>query len=158
MPSGGKRTPRNPAPVSGPGAMSQRTDGGPGQKARYMSGGEYGEGQEMMDLQQSAQMAQAPATPQLSAGGAASARPVRTAEPLDAPSDRPDEPLTMGSPVGPGAGPEVLSGGMGTMMQASDDDLTDMKAYLPSLIKMASQPGTPKSFVKFVRYLRDMNA
>jgi hypothetical protein len=26
---GGQRTPRNPAPVSGPGALSQRTDGGP---------------------------------------------------------------------------------------------------------------------------------
>ena len=26
---GGKRTPGNPAPVSGPGQLSQRTDGGP---------------------------------------------------------------------------------------------------------------------------------
>lgn len=156
MPSGGKRTPRNPAPVSGPGAMSQRTDGGPGQKARYMSGGEYGEGQEMMDLQQSAQMAQAPATPQLSAGGAASARPVRTAEPLDAPTDRPDEPLTMGSPVGPGAGPEVLSGGTGTLSKANSQDAQDLKKYLPSLMRMANQADAPRSFVKFVRNLRDM--
>ena len=28
---GGKRTPGNPAPVSGPGQLSQRTDGGPQQ-------------------------------------------------------------------------------------------------------------------------------
>lgn len=158
MPSGGPRTPRNPAPVSGPGPQSRRTDGGPGQKARYMSGGEYGEGQEMMNLQNSARMAQAPATPRPSAGGAASARPIRSATPLDAPSERPEEPLTMGSPVGAGAGPEILSGGMGSFDQNNESDLADMKAYLPSLIKMASQPGTPKSFVKFVRHLRDMNA
>jgi len=28
MPRGGYRQPNNPAPVSGPGALSQRTDGG----------------------------------------------------------------------------------------------------------------------------------
>lgn len=155
MPSGGPRTPRNPAPVSGPSQLSRRTDGGPGQKARYMSGGEYGEGQEMMGLQKAAPMAQAPATPQQSAGAAAMERPMRTATPLDAPSERPDEPLTSGSPVGPGPGPDVLSGGFGTPQEANSDDMRDLKAYLPSMIRMADQPGVPKSFVRFVRYLRD---
>ena len=57
---GGYRRPSSPAPVSGPGALSRRTDG---QGARYMAGGEYGEGQEMMELQTSAPMSQAPSAP-----------------------------------------------------------------------------------------------
>jgi len=43
---GGYREPSNPAPVSGPGALSQRTDGGPTQGAKYISGLPYGQGQE----------------------------------------------------------------------------------------------------------------
>ena len=62
---GGDRVPANPAPVSGPGAMSRRTDG---QGARYMSGGQYGEGQELMDLQTSAPMSKAPAQPRMRQG------------------------------------------------------------------------------------------
>jgi len=57
---GGYRQPSNPAPVSGPGALSQRTDG---QGARYMSGGQYGEGQELMELQTSAPMSKAAPQP-----------------------------------------------------------------------------------------------
>ena len=40
---GGYRTPSNPAPVSGPGSLSQRTDGGPRQVQAEMSGMPYGE-------------------------------------------------------------------------------------------------------------------
>ena len=39
---GGYRAPSNPAPVSGPGALSQRTDGGATQPATYISGLPYG--------------------------------------------------------------------------------------------------------------------
>ena len=64
---GGYERPDKPAAVSGPGKFSQRTDGGPGetpqQAARYLSGGSYGEGQEMMDIQQGAPMAAAPGVP-----------------------------------------------------------------------------------------------
>ena len=38
---GGKRTPRNPAPVSGPGRLSRRTDGGPAQVNAQMTGRRY---------------------------------------------------------------------------------------------------------------------
>ena len=101
---GGDRVPANPAPVSGPGAMSRRTDG---QGARYMSGGQYGEGQELMDLQTSAPMSKAPAQPRMRQGRPAGqiveegARPT----PLFAPTERPDEPITAGAPFGPGPGP-----------------------------------------------------
>lgn len=102
---GGYRRPENPAPVSGPGSMSRRTDG---QGARYMSGGEYGEGQEMMDLQNSAPMSKTEtrvprARAPRSAGGS-DARSELT--PLFAPSQRPDEPITAGMPFGPGANPK----------------------------------------------------
>ena len=52
-----------PAMFSGPGAMSQRTDGGPASKQaqRYISGmPNYGDGQQLMDLQASAPMASTP--------------------------------------------------------------------------------------------------
>ena len=105
---GGKRTPANPAPVSGPGALSKRTDGGPSQGARYMRGGSYGEGQEMMGLQQAAPMAAEAgpmAPPQAFPGG----RPPRQITPLLAETQFPDEPLTTGNPLGPGGGPELMN-------------------------------------------------
>jgi len=104
---GGKRTPRNPAPVSGPGKLSRRTDGGPAQVNAQMTGMAYGENKDFMEIQEGAAMA---ATPQ----------PKRTAKaPQSAPAgpmggggatslfsntQRPDEPITAGAPFGPGAG------------------------------------------------------
>jgi hypothetical protein len=99
---GGMRRPSNPAPVSGPGAMSRRTDG---QGARYMAGGQYGEGQEMMDLQTSAPMSKAPAAPRPRTGRQIVAEDMARPTPLFAPTERPDEPITAGAPFGPGPGP-----------------------------------------------------
>jgi hypothetical protein len=56
MEQGGYRKPSNPAPVSGPGALSQRTDGGPTQPATYISGLPQGEGQATYDQQLAAPM------------------------------------------------------------------------------------------------------
>lgn len=101
---GGYRRPENPAPVSGPGKFSQRTDGGPGdarQPIRYVPGMEYGGGQELMDIQSGAPMAAEGSAPRIS---------------FDAPTERPDEPITHGAPIGAGAGPEALPVG------APDDD------------------------------------
>lgn len=98
---GGYQRPNEPAAVSGPGKYSKRTDGKPGetptQAARYLSGGSYGEGQEMMDIQQSAPMAAAPDGE------------MPSIVPLSQPTMRPDEPVTAGSPFGPGPGPERLN-------------------------------------------------
>ena len=103
---GGNRTPAKPAPVSGPGALSRRTDGGPAtQGARYMRGGSYGEGQEMMGLQQGAPMA---AEPKQRTAAPRNVAPVPIT-PLMAPTERPDEPITTGNPLGAGPGPEILS-------------------------------------------------
>ena len=106
---GGYRRPSNPAPVSGPGAMSQRTDTGQG--ARYMAGGEYGEGQEMMDLQTSAPMSKAPEVrPSRGRAAQVPAPQGPGVTPLFAPTERPDEPITAGAPFGPGPGPAQSSG------------------------------------------------
>jgi hypothetical protein len=107
---GGMRRPQNPAPVSGPGQLSQRTDGGPQQTLADMSGMPYGENQAMDAIQSAAP---------LSASGQTSARASRrggagrqTASaagmggtPLMSPTQRPDEPVTAGAPFGPGPGP-----------------------------------------------------
>jgi len=91
MAKGGYRKPTNPAQVSGPGALSRRTDGN--QPVMEMTGGKYGESKELTELQQGASMMQAqqglPSMPSLS--------------PLFNPTERPDEPVTAGMPIGPGA-------------------------------------------------------
>lgn len=44
MARGGTRRPANPAPVSGPGALSQRTDGGPANPITELPSQGYGQG------------------------------------------------------------------------------------------------------------------
>jgi hypothetical protein len=90
------RTPSNPAPVSGPGALSKRTDGGPTQAATYMSGLPYGQGQQNYDNQVAAPMAGNP-IPQM-----------EMPTPLTAPTSRPNEPITAGVNIGDGPGSEVM--------------------------------------------------
>jgi hypothetical protein len=54
---GGYQRPSNPAPVSGPGALSQRTDGGPSQPIREIPAEQYGDRKANADLQAAAPMA-----------------------------------------------------------------------------------------------------
>jgi hypothetical protein len=115
---GGMRRPSNPAPVSGPGAMSRRTDG---QGARYIAGGEYGEGQEMMDLQTSAPMAKSPEVrPRRRAAAPPAVEMGPAPTPLFAPTKRPDEPITAGAPFGPGPGPQqrAVTGAVSSRLMA----------------------------------------
>lgn len=106
MARGGYQKPSNPAPVSGPGALSRRTDGGPTQGAKYMAGGRYGEGQALQEMQRSAPMAAA-ARPNVSAPKMQPAMSPVTS--IFAPTERPGEPLTAGMPFGEGPGPEALN-------------------------------------------------
>jgi hypothetical protein len=109
---GGMRRPTNPAPVSGPGQLSQRTDGGPQQVQADVSGMPYGENKDFQDIQSSAPLsaspsARSPRARQRQAGKAGRTAGGMGASPLMAPTQRPDEPVTAGAPVGPGAGPMV---------------------------------------------------
>lgn len=92
---GGYQAPSNPAPVSGPGALSQRTDGGPTQGAKYIPGLPYGQGQETYANQVAATMQ-----------GNSYAQEMPT--PLAAISTRPNEPITSGINSGPGVGSEAI--------------------------------------------------
>jgi hypothetical protein len=100
---GGYRKPMNPAPTSGPGALSQRTDGGPSQGAKYIAGLPYGQGQETYDQQTAAPMFGGSPMP--------SAPKVDMLTPLFAPTTRPNEPVTSGIDMGEGPG----SSAMGTL-------------------------------------------
>lgn len=88
---GGYRRPGSPAAVSGPGALSQRTDGGPG--GLEYSGLGYGENKAVNDLAASAPMGQpssgAPAPAQ---GGG----PRLSPDGIFGMTDRPGEPITAG--------------------------------------------------------------
>lgn len=95
MAQGGYRKPENPAPISGPGALSQRTDGSPTQSATYMPGMPYG--QNTMDQQTAAPMAGKPEIPKM-----------EMPTPLMAPTTRPNEPITSGIDRGDGPGSSAL--------------------------------------------------
>lgn len=117
MASGGYRKPTNPAPASGPGRLSRRTDGGPGQKLMVASGLDYGERQQTLAQERTTPMAQADpispvalpapsASPSPTSSGMAS--PSYQGVPFGSPTQRPNEPITHGTDIGPGGGPEVM--------------------------------------------------
>jgi len=102
---GGARTPRNPAPVSGPGQLSRRTDGGPQQTTVPMTGMAYGENADFNDMQSAAPMAAAPSVSNTRTRNDSPTGQRAAATPLFSPTQRPDEPVTAGAPFGPGPGP-----------------------------------------------------
>lgn len=150
MASGGYRQPNNPAPVSGPGALSRRTDGGgPGnqQPVRVPTGGSYGDATQLMKLQQSAPLAASPGGEDVSAG----ALPLPQGVDFGAPTQQPDVPVTDGAALGPGAGPEALG-----LTPQRDQDMERLIQYLPVLEHMANQPGAGKAARNLVRSLKGM--
>jgi hypothetical protein len=99
MARGGKRYPSSPAATSGPGKLSRRTD----TPILDAPSGKYGEG---VALER-----QAAAAPITSAGGAGSqppSRPMAAPGGMFDPTQRPDEPITAGAAIGPGAGPQHI--------------------------------------------------
>lgn len=154
---GGKRTPRKPAASSGPGALSRRTDGGP-QAKRDLPNAGYGENKDFQSAQGGAPMAgrmPMPNGPAPTAGGGAppqSGSPIEVT-PMGAPSQRPDEPVTAGAPMGEGVGPEAM-GLIPQDQRMRDADLQRLKAYLPYFEWMASLPGASASTRAFVRQMK----
>jgi hypothetical protein len=102
---GGMRTPRNPAPVSAPGALSRRTDGGPQQVNPRMSGMAYGENSDFEEMQAAAPMSASPSAKSPSARSRqATSGSSKSRVPMFSQTQRPDEPVTAGAPFGPGPG------------------------------------------------------
>lgn len=95
MPRGGYRQPANPAPVSGPGSLSQRTDGGAidgmSQPQQQYTGFEYGQNKTINDQQSAASLFATPAMPEMDLS-------------LTAPTAFPDEDLSYGANWGTGPG------------------------------------------------------
>ena len=124
------------APVSPPGALSQRTDMQP-QGAMQLPDAAYGEQQEFQQIQGGALMQGQMTMPTAPPTG------------LMAPTERPEEPVTAGAPIGPGPGMEALP---------SDDpyqrDMKMLSKYMPQFEAMAADENTPESFRLFVRYVR----
>jgi hypothetical protein len=140
---GGYRRPSNPAPVSGPGAHSARTDTGP--KHYQISGGSYGSTQDFQQQQSSAPLAPQSGAP----GSTAPAGPPLT--PLSAPSGMPTQPVTAGADAG--AGPSMAD--IGIAPQETDAELkTRLGPLLPTLMRMADSQYATDAFRQQVRELQ----
>ena len=113
-------------------------------------GGVYGSATTALASQRAVPVAPAPASSPRQAPPPRRPPAQRVLGPIDRPTERPDEPLTAGLPIGPGPGPEVLGA-------IPDDDALDAQAlapYLPTLELMASSPNASTAMRNFVRRLR----
>lgn len=130
---GGYRAPQNPNAVSGPGKFSKRTDGGAAQVMSTVPDQPYGSVKQQLAQQRVAPMAgQAPMAPAAQAAaqqGQQAGSPPYQGGAFNAPSARPNEPITTGVDIGPGAGSEALS----TIAQPSQQGTGAMSAMLQQL-------------------------
>jgi len=133
------------AGVSGPGKFSKRTDG------LSFESTEYGSGVENAANKAGAPLAK---TPDVRGARASEVRAAaqEAVTPLYAPTQRPDEPITSGIPMGAGPGPEVL--GMNQPSVDTDADRQKLLSYLPALEAIAQSPSSSQSFRNYVRLLR----
>ena len=143
---GGYRRPSHPAAVSGPGALSARTDGRP-QPVRDISGGRYGERQQFHDLQQAAPLATA--RPTARGGAAPNVDPFAGITGLGAPTQMPGTPVTDGADAGAGMGSDAL----GLSQNIVTEDAQHLAPYLPMLMKAAQRDDASPSLKKYVRLL-----
>lgn len=107
MPAGGPQPPARPAPASGPGRLSRRTDGGPAQKLRELPDAQYGEATTFRNMQKQAPLSAAPSVPSSPAMGSGAEGAAGLPGFLD-PTARPDEPITAGADAGDGPGADAL--------------------------------------------------
>jgi hypothetical protein len=133
----------NPANISATGGAGQSGKN----PARYYSGGTYGEGKAMMEQQQGAPLAATPKAPKtpITLGN------LPPVTPITAPTQYPEEPVTTGLPVGPGAGPEAL---LMPQSQDADTDVQRLMSYLPALEAASLRPESSQAFRNYVRVLR----
>lgn len=143
---GGYRRPSKPAAVSGPGALSARTDGRP-QPVRDLPDAEYGGNADFRQIQQGSPLAAAPRATTPARGAAAD--PTAALTPLGAPSTMPDVPTTDGADAGPGAGSDALNLGPDLVRQ----DSAWLARYLPVVIRASQREDAPPSLKKFARLL-----
>lgn len=134
--------------VSGPGALSRRTDTSPAQKLASLPDAEYGENAQYQDLQQGAPLAQSQGGEQVQAQGNPYAQQI---VPMNAPTQNPSTPVTDGAAAGPGAGMTALG-----ITPQSEQDMKQWLPYLPVLEVMANQEGASWTMRNVVRQLKAM--
>ena len=142
------KQPVNPlAGAAGPGKYATRTD-----QLRFQSD-TYGAGIENTANKAGAPLAKTPDVRGARASDvrAAAANPVQVGTRLYDASIRPDEDVMNGSPIGPGAGPEVL--GINNNLD-TQEDRDRMLSYLPALEVVAASPTSSQAFRNYVRQLR----
>jgi hypothetical protein len=137
--SGGDRptAPQNNMGISATGGAGSKD----GQPNRYISGGKYGEGQALMQQQQSAPMSSGPAMPQ--------GKPMGTLLDL---TNNPSEPITAGVDFGRGPGSEVLPRNISADTR-STDNLDIIKKYFPAMTRASQLEDAPDSYKRFLSYL-----
>ena len=144
---GGARTPANPAVVSGPGAMSARTDSG----VMNPNSPSYGEGAALESMR-----AGAPLAGQGALAGAATQPgppldPFAGATPFGATSQDPLTPVTAGAARGAGPGVAALGLPQSPQELARADVRAIGPAAIQAMIAASSRPEATPSFRKFVR-------
>lgn len=147
--------PQNPAGVSGPGALSKRTDGGPAQALKDLPDAKYGENSQFQALQQGASLSASPSpqgqAPSLDPNSLPPNPAAGQVVPLSAPTGRPDEPVTSGAAAGAGPGPSALGGGT---QQAASQDMGKISQSLPLFEMMANMNDAMPSTRLFVNLLK----
>lgn len=137
---GGYRRPSNPQPISGPGALSQRTDGG---VPKYdVTGLGYGDNAAVNELQSAAPLG-APS------GGGQSAPPVQRPPGLGEPTAFPEQPVTAGADAGAGPG----SADIGLNQNAEHELRQALGPRLQVFMRMADAPYATPTFKRQVRQL-----
>lgn len=126
--------------------------GGNGQSGMNYSGFAYGQNKAINEQQQAAPLAN---TSEASTSGPTPMPGAMLPEitPLTAETQFPNQPITDGMPVGPGAGPEVLNL---PPIESSDMNNQLLAQYLPVMQVWAEYPGTSQDTKDYVRYLSTM--
>lgn len=143
---GGYQAPAHPAPVSGPGAMSQRTDGQP---IATLTDAAYGEQKTYRDIQQGAPVASG--APSAGGGAAPTGDPLAALAGLDAPTQMPDQPVTAGAAAGDGPGMDVLGLPQDFQGIEADDAQNISPGMLKAMIAASMRDDAPASFKRAVR-------
>lgn len=131
------------AGAAGPGKYSVRTDG------LSLGSTSYGEGVQTQAIKSGAPLAKSPDVRGAQGSQVKAAASQSPVTPLYAPSQRPEEPITAGIPMGAGPGPEVL--GMNQRQDQNNKDKDFLAKYMPMLQTMAASPDASESFRIFVR-------
>lgn len=144
---GGYRAPSSPAPVSGPGSLSRRTDGR--QPVQDLPNAKYGENAAFRAAQGGA-----PMSGDLGSGGSAAPTPglpdLSGIVPMDAPTQLPGQPITAGLSGGPGAGPALPE----APAPLSEQQRERLRKFMPVLVVLASRDDADANTRRLVRQLR----